>query len=272
MRKETTNRLLGAALIVSAALMNLNLAQAQYYTGFENPPFVSGALNNQDSWTSGGLVSVRTAAEIEAELGASGISPEEAVHSGDQALLVSGSGSGITSRRVISGLEAMASVSLNVWVRPLTPRSDVGATNIGNVFVVLEDSSDATAGRAAAFRFGYYDDGSGTKAPHIDFASNVTGTWQNTGLSWDADTWYNAQMDVNFATQTYDFILNGTQINTSPIPFYNGNPVSSLGAVRIYRGSNQAGMIVDDLTIIPEPGVMCLLVLGGCALFLRRKL
>jgi len=252
--------------------MGINLAQAQYSTGFESPPFTSGALNGQDSWSSGGLVAVRAVTEIEAELDASGLAVGTVVHSRDQALLVSGSGGGVTSRRLISGLEDMKAVSMDVWVRPLLPRADVGATNIGNAFIVLEDSSGQTAGRAAAFRFGYYDNGSGAVAPHIDYAINTQGVWQDTGLSWDADTWYNVRMDVNFATQSYDFILNGTQINTSPIGFYQGNPVTSFGAVRIYRGSNQAGMIVDDLTVVPEPGVVSLLAMGSAALLLRRRI
>jgi len=252
-------------------MASLSVALAQYSTGFENPPFVSGGLHGQDGWTSGGAVSVRAAAEIEAELMASGLTPEEAVHSGDQALLVSGAGSGVTSRHTVAGLDTLNQVLLDVWVRPLGARADIGATSLGNTFVVLEDSSNATAGRAAAFRFGYYDNGSGSVASHLDYASSGTGIWQDSGLLWDADTWYNIQMLVNFTTQTYDLVVDGAQINTSPIAFYAGNVVPSAGAVRLYRGSNQAGMIVDDVAVIPEPGTLALLVLAGCAWVLRRK-
>ena len=126
MKSRASNRTLRTAGCVVAATMCLSVALAQYSTGFENPPFVSGGLNSQDGWTSGGAVSVRTAAQIEAELAASGLTPEEAIHSGDQALLVSGSGSGVTSRRVVTGLDTLSQVLLDVWVRPLTPRADVG--------------------------------------------------------------------------------------------------------------------------------------------------
>lgn len=260
-----------AACWIVAGLVGLGCAQAQYSTGFESPPFTSGGLNGQDSWTSGGAVSVLRASEIETALDASGLTIDSAVHSGDQALLVSGSGGGITSRRAIAGFESYTSVLLDVWVCPLGPRADVGATSLGNTFLVLEDSSNATAGRAAAFRFGYYDNGSGAAAPHLDYASNATGIWQDTGVAWAAGTWYNIQMNVDFATQTYGISLDGAALNTDPIAFYSGNPVSSFGAVRIYRGSNQAGMLVDDLVVIPEPGALSLLILGGCALMCRRK-
>lgn len=256
---------------IAAGLVSLSFAQAQYSTGFENPPFTPGALNGQDSWTSGGSVSVLTASEIETALSTSGVSIDSPVRSGEQALLVSSSGGGVTSRRAITGLESLTSVLLDVWLCPLGPREDVGATSLGNIFLVVEDDSNATAGRAAAFRFGYYDNGSGTVAPHVDVATSGTGIWQDTGVSWEVGAWYNIRMDVDFATQTYHVSLDGAPLNTDPISFYAGNVVDHFGAVRIYRGSNQAGMLVDDLVVIPEPGAMSLLLLGGWALMWRRK-
>jgi hypothetical protein len=226
-------------------------------------------------------VSVRTASEIAAQLTASGLTVGTTVHGGDQALLVSGFGGSVTSRRVVSGLGSLTRVTLDVWARPLAPRLDVSATNVGNIFLVMEDSSNTGAGRVAAFRFGYYDadgaTGSEPIQPHIDYATvndgDVGGLWEPTGLLWDPNTWYNITMNVDFSAQRYDFFLNGAKVNTSPIPFYQGNTVNSFGAVRIFRGSYQAGMIVDDLTVaaIPEPAALALLLLGGGTLLLGRK-
>lgn len=262
---------LKAALAVTAALFLLPQAQAQYATGFETPSFVSGPLNGQDTWTSGGTVAVRTASEIGAELTGSGLSMGAPVHGGDQALLVSGYGGGVASRRLIAGLESSSKVMLDVWARPLGQRFDVSATNLGNIFLVMEDSSNAAAGRIAGFRFGYYDNGSGSAQPHLDWATVGSGIWQDSGLLWDAATWYNIAMEVDFGTRTYDFYVNGAKINASPLAFYNGSTATSFGAVRIYRGSNQAGMIVDDLAVIPEPAAWLTLLLGGALLLRRRR-
>lgn len=248
--------------------MTAAIAQAQYVTGFESPPFTPGAIASQDSWISGGTVSsVRTANDISTLLTTSGLNADDTVHSGTQALLMSGGEGSVTTRRFVTGLESETYVTLDAWVRPLDRRLDVGATNLGNSFIVLEDSSNASAGRAAAVRFGY-----DTNAlAHIDYATSVTGIWQSTGMAWDPDTWYNVTMSLDMAAQTYDFYLDGAKVNSSPIAFYQGNTVNSIGGVRFYRGGAQAGMIVDDLTIVPEPASIALLLVGGCALLLRRK-
>jgi len=254
------------ALGVSAIVMTVGFAQAQYTTGFESPPFSSGTINAQDSWISTitDRVRVLSGAEIATELGLAG----NTVHGGLQAFLVSGAGGSGSAYRNVSGLGSSTSVSLDVWARPLAPTAV--ASNIGNIFLTMESS---TSVRFAAFRFGYYDNGSGSAAPHIDYASSASSIWQDTGLSWAADTWYNIKMSADFSTHTYDFFLNGAKVNTSPIAFYynTGNAVNDFGLVRVFRGSNQAGMIVDDLAIVPEPSVAALLLVGGCALLLRRK-
>ena len=54
---------------------------------------------------------------------------------------------------------------------------------------------------------------------------------------------------VDYASQSYNFFINGTQANPSPIGFYTSNNVNTLGLLRIFRGTTQAGMIVDDLSI-----------------------
>lgn len=268
MKSETPHRLEIAAACGLAAVLTAAVAQAQYVTGFENPPFTPGAIASQDSWISGGTVSsVRTASDISALLTASGLNADETVHSGTQALLMSGGEGSVTTRRFVTGLESETYVSLDAWVRPLDRRLDVGATNVGNSFLVLEDSSNSSAGRAAAVRFGYDT----SALAHIDYATSVSGIWQSTGLSWDPDTWYNITMNLDMAAQTYDFYLDGAKVNSSPIPFYSGNTVTSIGGVRFYRGGAQAGMIIDDLTIVPEPASIALLLAGGCALLLRRK-
>ena len=246
--------LIPAAFLVTAA-------SAQYSTGFENPPFVSGDVQGQDSWTTSRNFStarVLTATEIATELTNAGLNPNMPVHGGAQALFVSGAGDSNATIRPITGLAGENNVVLDVWARPLTG----GAT--GNIFLTMED---AEGDRAAAFRFGPSD---------IDYASSGGGIWQPSGILWSADSWYRLTMSVDYTARTYDFSVNGTRINTDPIPFYAPNPngriADNLTQIRIFRGANQSGMIVDDLIVtIPEPGAAAFLICGASVMLLRRR-
>ena len=254
MKLRSLHYLIPAAFLISSA-------SAQYSTGFENPAFVSGDINGQDSWTTSrntATARVLTATEISTELTNFGLNPGMPVHGGSQALLVSGSSDSNATIRLISGLLGQNNVVLDVWTRPLTG----GST--GNIFLTMEDSE---GDRAAAFRFGPTD---------IDYGTNGAGIWQPSGLMWNADTWYRLTMSVDYAAQTYDFAINGAQINATPIPFYAPNPSNRISTeltqIRIFRGLNQSGMIVDDLIVtIPEPGAMAFWVLGGSVALFRRN-
>ncbi len=222
--------------LFSVAFLVSSAAFAQYATDFEAPTFTSGVtITGQDSWTTtpADRGRVLTATQIAGELTSLGMTPGVTVHSGSQALLVSGTGSSGGTIRVITGLESESEVLLNVWVRPLTSTIN---NPTGNVFVVMENS---TGIRAAGFRFG--------PLQSIDYGL-VSGSWVPTGKKWSPNTWYRMYLRVNYATQTYDCLIDGVQANPSPIPFYAATSYS-FNRVQIYRGSNQAGLIVDDLSV-----------------------
>lgn len=235
-------------------------ASAQYATSFEPPTFVSGEINGQDSWTTAAPNSpaarIRTVAELESDLTALGMTPGTTVHSGAQALLVSSNAIPASATiRPITGLGAERLVVLDVWTRPLTGGS------LGNVFLVMEDSLGAS-GRAAAFRFGTQFGST------IDYNSN--NAWQPTSTIWSSDIWYRLTLTVDYFAKTYDFAIDGTTVNATPIPFFNPNS-ANFTQVRIFRGANQAGMIVDDLMVsVPEPATIACL-LGGMAVLLQRR-
>lgn len=246
MKRRTLIAFVSVSLLATAI-------QAQYSTGFEGPDFVSGTINGQSSWTSTSPNNARvlTSAEIAAELTGIGLIPGTTVHGGSQALMVGGAGSSSASIRQVSGLELTPGLVLDIWTRPLAAGTTTAPT--GNVFFALEDSS---GNRAAAVRFG--------PSTSIDYGTTVTGIWQASGTTWDSDSWYRFTLTLDYASKTYDFAINGTQVNTSPIEFYN-SASAQFNQLRIFRGSNQAGMIVDDLSIvaIPEPGTVSLLLLGA---------
>jgi hypothetical protein len=221
--------------ILSTALFVLS-ASAQYATDFEAPTYTAGmTIAGQDTWTSTtpDRAQILTEAEMAAAVTDLGMTPGETVRSGSQALLVSGTGASSATVRVISGLESETMVTLDIWVCPL-----MGTNNpIGNMFLAMEN---ITGGRAAAFRFG--------PARSIDYGTTIDGVWQSTGLMWEPGTWYRFTMRVDYGTKTYDFLINGIKVNSSSIVFYNV-AVQNFGQVRIFRGTNQSGMIVDDLTV-----------------------
>jgi hypothetical protein len=208
-----------------------------------------------------------------------GLNPAKTTRTGDQALLVAKLDTAVETTGyfvrdifpIPNTLETASRVIVDFWARPLagglgadpsgTPSGNgktIGERQ-GNIFFGISDDNDggsmATGQRAAAVRFGV-DNPAGTvplydniTERHIDFM-NVSQSWQKSGLLWTADTWYNFKMDVNFATDTYDFYVDGAKVNTTPIDFYH--PAAN-AAKRFFvsRGTNQAGAIIDDVKILP---------------------
>ena len=234
-------------------------ASAQFSTNFEAPDYTSGVtIAGQQTWTSTNpdRARVLTASEIAAELATMGVSTDETVFSGSQALFVSGIGSSSSSFSTLSGLGTEEIIRVNAYARPLT--STVEGSNLGNIFLTLEDAGGV---RAAAVRFG---------ADGIDYHSN--NTWMPPVGDWNADSWYQLTMDVDYSTDTYNVFVDGVMVNQDPIPFYNAASTSP-DRIRVFRGSNQAGMIVDDLsvTVVPEPGTLSLFAIGAGAMLIRRR-
>ncbi len=209
--------------------------------GFEEPQYNAAVLEDQDFWFTDAnhiIVRVATAAEIGAALQAAGLNPANPVHGGAQALAISGTGAATTTRRPIVGFENEKKLTVEFWARPLVGGATALTTN--NTFIVLENSA---ATRAAAIRFG----------PALSIDYNANNAWVASGQTWDAtgSTWYRCAMRMDYTTKTYDFLLNGVKVNTSPIPFYV-NTSDSLRYIRIYRGSGQAGLILDDVSAVAE--------------------
>jgi hypothetical protein len=254
-------------------------------TGFEatttevNPaPYFTGSLFAQDGWELGGASRsprVQTAAEIAVELTAAGLNAGQPVHNGNQALLVAKVSTDVESTGyfvrdifpVPNTLETASKVTVDFWARPLTGGLDadpdgspsgngktIGEREGNNFFGVADDDDGPSGQRAAAVRFGV--DTLPSTAPlygniterHIDFATNITGVWVKSGLLWTPDQWYNFRFDLDYTAKSYDFFVNGSKVNSTPITFYH--PAAS-AAKRFFvsRGTNQAGSILDDVSV-----------------------
>jgi hypothetical protein len=275
---------LNVALAVAMGLLAAEAsaqAPAGYVTSFEasGPTevtyptgYTTGPLQFQDGWTgSGNFPRVQTADEIAAELTAAGLNVGTPVRTGTQALLVSKVDTNVETTGYFveniftTGITA-SKVIVDYWARPLT--SGLGANPAGtpagndktigerqgNTFVGVMDEARV---RAAAVRFGVDTVGADpyTKVTerHIDFGSASAGSavWVKSGLLWEADQWYNFKFDLDYVTKTYDFYVNGTKANVEPIRFYNE---TSTAATRFFisRGTNQAGQIIDDVSVLEK--------------------
>ena len=219
----------------------LTMAQSLAFTetGFEAPTYTTGPIGGQDYWltdANANSARVLTDLQIADELQAAGLTPGQTVHGGSQALLITGAAVSSATIRAVPGFENETNVTLDVWVRPLAAGNTGSPT--GNIFMTVENSGNT---RAAAFRFG--------PANSIDYGSTDTdGVWTATGELWDENTWYHITLRINYSERSYDFLINDVQINSSPIPFYTSTS-DSFDHIRIFRGANQAGMIMDDLSI-----------------------
>lgn len=242
--------------------------RADYITSFEAPAYASGSLSGQDMWSGGTAPRVQTATELAAELTAAGLNPADVVHSGAQAVIATGTGGSSSTVRPVSGLASASTAVLDVWARPLTPGgsgSTVG-TNVGNIFMTMEDSGGT---RAAAFRFGATTDMGVITSTSIDVYTEGT-TWITTGVQWQPDAWYNVQLVADYAAKTYDVKIGGATVLTD-VPFYAAAS-AELSQIRIFRGSGQAGMIVDDVSVVPEPSALVLSLATGMLVCLRGRL
>ncbi len=276
-----------AAVLAAGAVAHAQTTQG-FVTSFElaGPTevtypagYTTGSLLFQDQWTgSGNFPRVQTAAEIAAELTAAGLNADNPVHSGDQALMVTKvdtitETTGYFVRNVFTTpniLETATKVTVDFWARPLS--SGLGADPAGtpagndktigerqgNVFFGIagdNDNSGAADGqRAAAIRFGVdtvgADPYTNVVERHIDFASNGSGVWVKSGVLWEPGQWYNLRMDLDFTAKTYDVFINGSKANTSPITFYHP-AATSAQRFFVSRGTNQAGVILDDISVTP---------------------
>jgi len=118
---------------------------------------------------------------------------------------------------------------------------------------------DSAERRVAAVRFGVdtvgNDPYTNVTERHIDYGSaSATGVWVKSGLLREADTWYNFKFDLDFVTKKYDFYVNGAKVNAEPIRFYIEDAIDA-SRFFVSRGTNQAGQIIDDVSITAQTTV-----------------
>ena len=284
--QRCSNFVLSASLVTAALWVNSAYAQTLegYITGFEGAGspsevtyptgYFTGFVEGQDGWLgSGRSPRIQTAAEIAAELTAAGLNPANAVHSGDQAFLAgklntdaeTSPPGGYLVNNLFTTINS-TDIVVDWWARPLTSGlgADPSGTPAGNGKTIGERQGNTFVGvmdsiqtRVAAVRFGVDTAGSdpytNVTERHIDFASASAGSavWVKSGLLWEADAWYNFKFDLDFVTKKYDFYVNGEKVNSEPIRFYNEDATDA-SRFFVSRGTNQAGQIIDDVSITAQ--------------------
>jgi hypothetical protein len=242
-----------------AAALSLPVDLTGKLFDFEPPTYTSGLLEGQDGWThdqNANAARVLTATEITNQLALGSVPAGEAVHSGNQALLVNGIGLASTSIRRITGLETATNVTIEFWARAL-PMGTLG-TATGNVFIALENASGT---RSAALRFG--------PSYSIDYGSTNSGVWVASGLTADTNKFQKFTFKLNFQTKLYEFLVDGVNIKPEGIGFYNAGS-ESLRQIRVFRGASQAGLILDDLNV-PSPLTIASSVISNGNIVIKWK-
>ena len=224
-----------------AAALSLPVDLTGKLFDFEEPTYKSGLLEGQDGWTNdqnGNAARVLTATEITNQLALGSVPAGEVVHSGTQALLVNGIGLASTTVRRITGLETSTNVTIEFWARAL-PTGTLG-TATGNVFIALENASGT---RAAALRFG--------PSYSIDYGSSNSAVWVATGLTAETNKFHKFTFKLNYQAKLYELLVDDVNIKPEGIGFYNAGS-ESFRQIRVFRGTSQAGLILDDLNV-PSP-------------------
>lgn len=219
----------------------------------EAPTYTSGNIGGQDSWVATGGAAgnrVLTATEITNELELIGLTPGETVKSGSQALFFAAPNvASSTLVRVFAGLQSETNVILDVWARGLNQGNTTAP--IGNVFFAAEGTAQTT-GRAAYLGF-RTPSSTLTNIQNIDYGSGDIsgGAWNRSGLLFDENEWYLFTAIFDYSAKTYAFYVDNVEV-ARDITFVH--PVSDyFRQLRLFRGANQAGMIVDDITIsVPQ--------------------
>ena len=230
-------------------------SQVVLQTGFEPPTYTPGPIAGQDSWMLDGAgtagTDVQTDTMIANSLAAMGVTDGDPVHDGTQALFAFAPGKAASTMiKPVVGIENESRVIMDVWMRGLG-RGNTPAP-VGNVFIALEG---ALAGNARATYLGFRTPHSAlTNSFSIDYGSGVItgGAWMRSGRVFNGVDWYQFTTILDYTTKTYDFFLNEEEI-VKGVPFVH--PVAdAFRQLRIYRGANQVGMIMDDFRVsIPAP-------------------
>jgi hypothetical protein len=225
-----------------------------YQTGFENPPFTTGAVAGQDGWQVFGISAGATVQNSVAK-------------TGTQALLVNGA--------------ATPNNQTGPWHSdPFDTTTSTNNTIVVDADVLLTSSSNQTAWQFAALTpnlgtfFGGFN-------PLADGRLQlITAGFPVTTPVITRDVWNHFEVRYDFPDQTFDVLINNNLVAEN-LPFLTPQTVYGTFLFDTFGGGNDQGYL-DNLLIqdvptpqpTPEPSAIVLLGIGGLTLLgyrLRRR-
>jgi len=214
-------------------------ADVIYQTGFENPPFVLGALSGQDGWS---VFGVSGAATVQNTVVATGSQAAEV----DASLV----GAQQTGPYRIDPFDTSMS-SNKVVVMQADVRLSSSTTETAWQFAALTDLAHFIGG------FNVLPDGQ---------LQLITPGFPLTASVVARDTWNHYEVLYDFGSDTFDVLINNTLIASNE-PFLTNETVFGLGLFDTFGSGNDQGFLDNySVTTLPEPSSLALLALGGLAL------
>lgn len=234
-------------LLTLLALLALTVpAAADFATGFEPPTYTAGAsAAGVDGWAQ----TTGTADQVPVQT--------TYVHSGLQALAlqqpVAGGTGGVALLHDFSAWSA-GLLRIEMWAMP----GDPGTDSTGTWMAVEENRSTSRRSALFGFRSGV-------------IAYNNGAAWVNSPTNYTPGQWYKFTSLIDYSTRTWSLLINDAPF-ASNLGFWHAAHTFA-SSIRLFKGTNNVGMAVDDLTIVPEPASVLALAMGlaGFAGALRRR-
>ena len=231
-----------AGLVATAFLAALPASGAVVFDNFDSYP--TGSINGKGSWE-GWTGNAAAAGTVTSALSSSAPNSLQIVRGNDTVRTFSGVNSGF-------------------W--RLTLQQYIPSSAAGRTWVILMNSYPNNLDWSEQLRV---DIGAGTVLSDNGFASATVPLVK--------DAWATLRFDINLTTSAVSSYYNNTLLSTHA--WHDGTGVNALQGMDLYAdedtgaGTAQVGSVYyDNLTLIPEPTSLSLLVLGGLALAFRRRI
>ena len=164
---------------------------------------------------------------------------------------------------------------------------DLGdAANFGHAGLYLSNTGNFSTGMYNNAMVRFERDGSEIKISYREDATNWTLAGDDLSGELGLDYFYTFSLDVDPANRQYDLVVTRTQkstgttaqvLNLEGVGFRAGFTADSLatfGFIYQNTGATSANntFYVDNIQIVPEPGALSLLTVGGLLMWRRRRL